>query len=50
MQTLYIELGSPRKNGFNGSFNGQLRDELFRCEIFDSLKEAKVLMEQWQRD
>jgi len=36
--TLYIEPGSPWENGYCGSFNGKLRDELLNGEIFYSLK------------
>ena len=49
VKTLFIEPGSPWENGFNESFNGKLRDELLNGEIFYSLKEAKVLIEQWRR-
>jgi len=47
--TLYIAPGSPWENGYNESFNGNLRDELLNCEIFYSLKEAQVLIERWRR-
>ena len=30
------------------SFNGKLRDELLDAEIFDTLLEAKVLVERWR--
>jgi transposase InsO family protein len=36
--------------GTNESFNGKLRDELLNREIFTTLKEAKVLIEQWRRE
>ena len=36
--TLFIEPGSPRKNGYNESFNEKLRDELLNGEIFYSLR------------
>ena len=49
VKTAYIEPGSPWENGYNESFNGKLRDELLNREIFYSLKEAKVLIEQWRR-
>ena len=49
VQTLYIEPGSPWENGYNESFNGKLRDELLDGEIFYTLREAKVLIEQWRR-
>ena len=47
-KTLYIEPGSPWENGYCESFNGKLRDELLNGEIFYSLKEAQVLIEQWR--
>ena len=49
VKTLYIEPGSPWENGYIESFNGKLRDELLNMEIFTTLKEAKVLTEQWRR-
>ena len=49
VKTAYIEPGSPWENGYNESFNGKLRDELLNREIFYSLKEAQVLIEQWRR-
>ncbi len=47
-RTLFIEPGSPWENGYNESFNGKLRDELLNGEIFYSLKEARILIEQWR--
>ena len=46
---MYIEPGSPWENGYNESFNGKLRDELLNREIFYTLKEAQILIEQWRR-
>ena len=48
-QTLFIEPGSPWENGYNESFNGKLRDELLNGEIFYSLKEARIIIEQWRQ-
>jgi len=48
-KTLYIEPGSPWENGYCESFNGRLRDELLNGEIFYSLKEAQVIIEQWRK-
>jgi transposase InsO family protein len=48
--TLYIEPGSPWENGYIESFNGKLRDELLNGEIFDTLWEAKILIERWRRE
>ena len=50
VETLFIEPGSPWENGYNESFNGKLRDELLNGEIFYSLAEADVLVEQWRRE
>ena len=44
--TLFIERGSPWENGYIESFNGKLRDELLNREIFTTLTEAKVLIEE----
>lgn len=49
VQTLFIEPGSPWENGYVESFNGKLRDELLNGEIFHTVKEAKVLIEQWRK-
>ena len=45
VKTLFIELGSPWENRYIESFNGKLRDELLNVEIFTSLLEAQVLIE-----
>ena len=50
VKTLFIEPGSPWENGYIESFNGKLRDELLNPEIFTTLKEAKVLIEQWRQE
>jgi transposase InsO family protein len=50
VKTLYIEPGSPWENGYIESFNGKLRDELLDREIFTTLEEARVLIEQWRRE
>ena len=49
VKTLFIEPSSPWENGYIESFNGKLRDELLDREIFTTLEEAKVLIEQWRR-
>lgn len=48
-KTLFIVPGSPWENGHCDSFNGKLRDELLNGELFYSLKEAQVVIEQWRR-
>ena len=50
VKTLFIELGSPWENGYIGSFNGKLRDELLNREIFTTLHEAKVLIADWWKE
>jgi putative transposase len=48
-KTAYIEKSSPWENGYVESFNGKLRDELLNVEVFNSLREAQVLIENWRR-
>ena len=43
----YIQPGSPWENGYRESFNARLRDEFLNGEIFYTLKEAEILIEQW---
>jgi len=43
----FIEPGSPWENGYIESFNGKMRNELLSGEIFDTMQEAKVLIERW---
>ena len=49
-QTAYIEPGSPWENGHVESFNARFRDELLDGEVFHSLAEAKIVIENWRRD
>lgn len=49
VQPLFIDPGSPWENGYIESFNGKMRDELLERETFYSLKEAQVLIQQWQQ-
>jgi len=50
VKTLFIEPGSPWENGYIESFNGKMRDELLNREIFTTLTETKVLIEQWRKE
>lgn len=50
VKTLFIQPGSPWENGYIESFNGKMRDELLNREIFTTLEEAKILIEQWRRE
>ena len=44
----YIEPGSPWENPFVESFGGEVRDEVLAVEAFDSLLEAKTVIEDWR--
>ena len=46
---LYIEPGSPWENGYCKSFNGKLREECLNGEIFYSLRETRIVIEQWRQ-
>ena len=61
-KTAFIEPGSPWENGFAAalepvarcaaqceSFNGRFRDELLNGEIFYSMREAQIIIEEWRR-
>ena len=48
IKPLFIEPGSPWENGYIESFNGKMRDELLAGEIFYSITEAQVIIEQWR--
>lgn len=50
VKTLFIEPGSPWENGYIESFNGKMRDELLDREVFTTLDEARVLINQWRRE
>ncbi len=47
VETLFITPGSPWENGYVESFNCRLKDFL-KGEIFDTLKQAQILIEQWR--
>lgn len=48
VQTIYITPGSPWENAYIESFHDKLRDECLNREIFGSLWEARVVIEQWR--
>ena len=48
-RTAFIAPGSPWENGYCESFNARFRDELLNGEIFYTLKEARIVIEQWRR-
>jgi transposase InsO family protein len=43
---LYLRIGSQERR----SFNGKLRDELLNGEIFDTVIEARIIIERWRRE
>jgi transposase InsO family protein len=45
---LYIEPGAPWQNAFGESFKGKLRDECLNLELFTSLAEARVVLEDFR--
>ena len=46
----YIAPGKPIRNGFVESFNGRLRDECLNEHLFDTLKQAREIIEEWRID
>jgi putative transposase len=46
--TSYIEPGAPWQNPYVESFGSRLRDELLAVEAFNTLLEARVLVEDWR--
>ena len=46
---LRIVPGKPWQNGSNESFNGTFRKECLNAELFGSLMEAQVVIEQWRQ-
>ena len=48
-KSAYIAPGSPWENGYIESFNARLRDELLNGEIFYSLNEARIIIENWRQ-
>jgi len=48
-KTACIEPGSPWENGYCESFNARFRDEMLIGEVFYSLREAQILIEQWRK-
>ena len=46
--SMFIDPGSPWQNAWIESFNGKFRDELLNLWQFDSLLEARVIIENWR--
>jgi putative transposase len=50
IKTIYIRPGSPWENGHIESFHDKLRDECLNRELFGSLLEAQIILEQWRHE
>ncbi len=48
MNIAYIEPGKPWQNGVSESFFDKLRDECLNAYWFESLWEARMLIERWR--
>ena len=48
--TVFIDPGSPWQNAWIESFNGRVRDEYLNGQIFETVLEARVLLEDWRID
>ena len=46
---LYIKPGSPWEQAYIESFHDKLRDECTNRELFGSLQEARVILEEWRK-
>ena len=50
VRTQYIEPGKPWQNGYNESFNGILRDDCLNKWQFRTVREARLILEDWVRE
>ena len=50
VQLSFIRPGKPNENAYIESFHDKLRDECLNRELFGSLREAQVILEQWRRE
>lgn len=48
--SIYINPGSPWENAYIESFFSRFRDECLERELFSSLQEARVVIEDWQKE
>lgn len=46
---IYIDPGSPWQNGHVENFHNRMRDECMNQELFPSVTEARVVIEEWRR-
>jgi len=48
-KTPYITPGSPWETGYCESFNARFWDERLNGELFYSLREAQIIIEEWRK-
>ena len=48
-KTPHIEPGSPWENGYCERFNARFRDELLNGEVFYSLRDAQIIIDEWRK-
>jgi transposase InsO family protein len=50
IRSIFINPGSPWENSYIESFHGKLRDECLNQEIFSSVEQAGIVLENWQEE
>jgi putative transposase len=50
VRSIFINPGSPWENSYIESFHGKLRDECLNQEIFSSVEQAEVVLENWREE
>ena len=50
IESLYIQPGSPWEQAYIESFHDKFRDECLNRELFATLAEARVIIENWRRE
>jgi putative transposase len=49
-KSIFINPGSPWENSYIESFHGKLRDECLNQEIFSSIEQAGIVLENWREE
>jgi putative transposase len=50
VRSIFINPGSPWENSYIESFHGKLRDECLNQEIFSSIEQAGIVLENWREE
>jgi putative transposase len=50
VRSIFINPGSPWENSYIESFHGKLRDECLNQEIFSSVEQAGIVLENWREE